>query len=138
MRAIGSIWTATFSFMARVRKLLRWDQFVEWRLMKESGARVERCQQMPRKPSRRNQHGIKTQIEIGMFGMRHQPGLCSRDDANLLARGGCVSCLLEARAGIELDERHQMAPTRYNVHLAIRRAIAFSQVAITLCTHKSS
>src|SRR3954447_8178915 len=122
MRAIGSIWTATFSFMARVRKLLRWDQFVERRLMKESGARVERCQQMPRKPSGRNQHGVKTQIEIGMFGMRHQPGLCSRDDAGLLTRRDGVGRLIEARAGLDFNERHQIESPRDNVDLAIARA----------------
>jgi hypothetical protein len=30
---------------------------------------------MARQASRRNQDGIETQIEFGMFGMRHQPGL---------------------------------------------------------------
>ena len=47
---------------------------------------VECRQHMARQMPRRNQHGVETQFEFGMLGMRHQPGLRGIDDALLLAR----------------------------------------------------
>ena len=53
---------------------------------------------------RRNQHGVETQIEFGMFGMRHQPRLRGIDDAPLLARRHRIGGLIEAGAGLDLDK----------------------------------
>ena len=41
---------------------------------------------MARQAARRNQDGVESELEFGMFGMRHQPGLRRIDDARLLAR----------------------------------------------------
>src|ERR1700694_5314518 len=102
MRAMGSIWTATFNFMG-------WPGVVSLE-GRESGAGVERRQQMPRQPPRRNQHGVETQVEFGMFGMGHQPGLGGLDDARLLARRHRVGGVVEAAAGLDLDEGQEIAP----------------------------
>jgi hypothetical protein len=59
---------------------------------------------MARQASRRNQHGVETKLEFGMFGMRHQPGVRGCDDARLLARGDGVSGVIEAVACLDLDE----------------------------------
>src|SRR4051812_16305965 len=101
MRAMGSIWTATFNFMG-------WPGVVSVR--GESGAGVERRQQMPRQPPRRNQHGVETQLEFSMFGMRHQPSLRGLDNARLLARRHRIGRVVEPAAGLDLDEGHEIAP----------------------------
>jgi hypothetical protein len=41
---------------------------------------------MARQAPRGNQYCVKSQLEFGVFGMRHQPGLRCGDDALLLAR----------------------------------------------------
>jgi len=56
---------------------------------------------MARQMPRRNQHGVKTKIEIGMFGMRHQPGLGGGNDARLLAWRYRKGGLIEAGAGLD-------------------------------------
>jgi hypothetical protein len=64
---------------------------------------------MARQTPGRNQHGVETELEFGMFGMRHQPGLRGIDNALLLARCHRVGCLIEAGAGLDLDKRQQVA-----------------------------
>ena len=58
---------------------------------------------------RRNQDGVETQVEFGMLGMRHQPALRGIDDARLLARRHGVGGVIEAGAGLDLDEGEQIA-----------------------------
>jgi hypothetical protein len=50
--------------------------------------------------SRRNQHRVEAQIEIGVFGMGHQPGLGRFDDAPLLAERDRIGRLVEAGAAL--------------------------------------
>src|SRR5258707_10526306 len=111
MRAMGSIWTATFNFMG-------WSA-CGW-LAGVSGAGVECRQQMARQMPWRNQHGVKTQLESRRMG--HQPGLRRIDDARLLARRHGIGGIVECGAGLDLDKRHQIAPPRHQVDLAIGRA----------------
>ena len=47
----------------------------------------------------RNQHGVESELEFGMFGMRHQPGLRGIDDARLLARRYRIGRVIEAGRG---------------------------------------
>src|SRR6266404_7685077 len=119
MRSMGSIWTATFNFIGGSAS---WGG--------SSGAGVERRQQMARQAPRRNQHGVETQLEFGMLGMRHQPGLRGVDDSRLLARRHRIGGLIQAGAGLDLDERQQIAPPRDDVDLAIGRAKTLCQDAI--------
>src|SRR3984957_21295003 len=123
MRAMGSIWTATFSFIG-------WSASIVWE--ETSGAGVERRQQMARQSPRRNQHGVETQLQFGMFGMRHQPGLRGLDDALLLTRRHRIGGVIEAAAGLDLDKGDQVAPLRHDVDLAIGRAKAPRQDPIAL------
>jgi len=77
-----------------------------------------------------NQYCVKSQLEIGVFGMRHQPGLRCSDDALLLARRYRIGGLIETGARLDLDERQQIAPPRHDVDLAIGRAPPFCEDAI--------
>src|SRR5882757_655351 len=92
---------------------------------------------MARQMPGRNQDGVETQLEFGMFGMRHQPGLRRLDDARLLARRHRIGGVIEAGAGLDLDEGHQVAPPRHDVDLAIGRAKTLCQDAIALGHQKS-
>ena len=85
MRAIGSIWTATFSFMGGGAFSVMYLR-----------ARIEGRQHMARQTARRNQHGVEAQIISGVFGMRHQPDLRGSDDARLLARRHRIGGVIEA------------------------------------------
>src|ERR1700694_5410073 len=111
IRSMGSIWTATFNFMG-------WAAGSGWSY---SGAGVEGRQQMARQTPRRNQHGVETQLEIGVFGMRHQPGLRGSYDALLLTRRHRIGCVIETGPGLDLDKRQQIAPARHDVDLAMGR-----------------
>src|ERR1700730_1173559 len=115
MRAMGSIWTATFNCMdlsgVGPLKAARLVSSIEALCQGvRSGAGIERRYQMAWQAPRRNQHRIKAQIEIGVFGMRHQPGLGRFDDALLLARGYRIGRLVEAGAGLDLDKCQQISP----------------------------
>src|ERR1700738_1301799 len=96
--AMGSIWTATFNFICWSASCFGGKEF--------SGAGVESRQQMARQPPRRNQDSVETELEFGVFGVRHQPGLCGSDDARLLARRHRIGGVIEAGAGLDLDECH--------------------------------
>src|SRR5581483_12030227 len=102
MRAIGSIWTATFNFMS-------------WFRMASSRAGVEGRHKMARQAARRNQHGVEAQIIPAMFGVRHQPGFRSRNDACLLARRDRISRLIERLARLDLDKGDGVAPPRHDI-----------------------
>ena len=73
---------------------------------------------MARQLARRNQHRVETELEIGMFGMRHQPALRGIDNALLLARRHRIGRIVETGAGLDLDEDNQIAPSRDDVDLA--------------------
>lgn len=75
---------------------------------------------MARQTPRRNQHGVETQLEFGMFGMRHQPGPCRIDDAPLLARRHRIGGLLETGPGLDLDKDQEVAAADDQVDLAKR------------------
>ena len=66
----------------------------------------------------RNQDGVKSQLKFGMLGMRHQPPLRGVDDARLLARRHRIGGVIEAGAGLDLDEGDQIALPRHQVDLA--------------------
>src|SRR4051794_31593212 len=107
MRAMGSIWTAIFSFI--IGPLLGGA----------SGAGIECRRQMARQASGRNQHGVKTQFEFGMFGMVRQPGLRGVDDALLLARRHRPGRVIDAGPGLDLDKGNQVSPARNDIDFAI-------------------
>ena len=54
----------------------------------------------------------------GMLGMGGKPALRGVDDALLLARRHRIGGVIEAAAGLDLDERDQVAPLRHDVDLA--------------------
>src|ERR1700704_2508189 len=103
---MGSIWTATFNFIGGSAS---WGG--------SSGAGVERRQQMARQTPGRNQHGVETQLEFGMFGMRHQPDLGGIDDTGLLARRYRIGGLIQAGARPNLDKGQQVSLPRHEVDL---------------------
>src|SRR3954454_6393109 len=115
MRAMGSIWTATFSFMVCL-----------------SGRGVECRQHMACKSFRRNQHGIESHFKFRMLGMRDEPALRGVDDALLLARRHGEGGVVERRARLDLDEGDQIAAARHDVDLAMRRAEALGEDAVAL------
>ena len=126
MRAMGSIWTATFSFMGGSELALVRDR-----------ARIQVLASNAANRWRGRRRGAismasKRKFEIGMFGMRHQPGLRGIDDALLLARRHRIGGVIEAGARLDLDEGQQIAPARHDVDLAIGRAKALGQDAIAL------
>ncbi len=53
---------------------------------------------MARKRPRRNQHGVGSQFEFGMLGMRDKPALRGVDDALLLARRHGKGGVIQRRA----------------------------------------
>src|SRR4051794_4408741 len=102
MRAMGSIWTATFNFIRGSKSLgFAGLDFRCWRRMPLTDGAASAAG---------NQYCVKSQLEIGVFGMRHQPGLRCSDDALLLARGHRIGGLIETGARLDLDERQQIAP----------------------------
>src|ERR1043166_56212 len=123
MRAMGSIWTATFSFIWGVRSASSGDAFLR--------AGVECRQEMAWQASWRNQHGVETHLEFCMLGMRHQPCLRRIDDALLLARRHGPGGIIQAGAGLDLDKGDQIALAHNKVDLAIGGAEALCQDAVT-------
>ena len=69
---------------------------------------------------RRNQDGVKTKLKFGMLGMRHQPPLRGVDDAPLLARRHRIGGVIEAGAGLDLDEGQSPSAPGDDVDLAAR------------------
>ena len=67
-----------------------------------------------------------------MLGMRHQPGLGCADDPLLLPRRDGIGSLVEAAAGLDLDEGEKLTPPRYDIDLALRGAKPAGQNAIAL------
>ena len=92
---------------------------------------------MARQAPRRNQDRIKTQLEFGIIGMGHQPGLGGIDDTRLLARRHRRGGLIQRGAGLHLDKGDQVAPLRNQVELAMRRAVALGEDALALGHQKS-
>jgi len=84
-----------------------------------SGAGVEGSRQMVRQGAWRNQHGIETQVEIGMFRVRHQPCIGGIDDAFLLARRYGVGGGVQRGTGLDLDEGQQAASLGDDVDLTV-------------------
>src|SRR5689334_11739287 len=115
MRAMGSIWTATFSFMGGL-----------------SGRGVECRQQMAWKSPRRNQHHVEWQFKLRMLGMRYEPALGGIDDTLLLAVRHGIGGIIEAGTRLDLDESDQIALARHDVDLAMRRAIALCEDTVAL------
>ena len=93
----------------------------------ESGAGVECREQMTRQPPRSDQHRVKTQLEIRLFGMGDQPSLRGFDDACLLARRHRIGGIIKRRTGLHLNERQQITSPRHDIDLAIAGAKAFCQ-----------
>src|SRR6476619_5942570 len=120
MRAMGSIWTATFSFIWGYPALGGWG----------SRDGVEGCQEMAWQASWCNRHGVETHLEFCMLGMRDQPCLRGIDDALLLARRHGINRLIEAGARLDLDKGDQIALSRHQVDLAIGGAEAFCENAV--------
>ena len=73
---------------------------------------------MARQTPRRNQHGVETQFEFRMLGMRHSQACAAAMMRCLLARRHRIGGVIQAGAGLDLDERHQVAPARDDVDLA--------------------
>ena len=123
IRAMGSIWTATFSFMGRSGSLegfsnqaLASNAANRWRGRRRGAIRM----------------ASKSQLKFGMLGMRHQPALRGIDDARLLARRHRVGGVIEAGAGLDLDEGDQIALLRHQIDLAIGGAEALGEDAVAL------
>ena len=95
MRAMGSIWTATFSFMGGARLgLWRWVLRVGHTLASNAANRWRgRRRGAIRMASKRRSNSR-------MLGMRHQPGLRGVDDARLLARRHRLGGVIEAGAAL--------------------------------------
>ena len=124
MRAMGSIWTAIFSFMVGSASWLGRGR--------SQGLASNAANRWRGKSPRCNQHDVETQLEFAMFGMRHQPRLCRIDDAPLLARRHRIGGLLETGAGLDLDKDHEVAAAGDQVDLAKRRAKTPGQDPIAL------
>jgi hypothetical protein len=86
---------------------------------------------------RRNRDRVKTQLEFGMFGMRGEPGLRGIDDPRLLAWRHRKGRLVQACAGLDLDQGQNFSPFSDDIDLAVGRSKAFCQDAITLGHQKS-
>src|SRR5665647_159730 len=102
MRAMGSIWTATLRTMVFSNSARRescgnlGDPKRSFQYHFPTGKQLWACvkcrRQMSRQMSGGNQHGIETQIGIGIAGIHHQPRFRGGDDPALLLRGdGTVS-----------------------------------------------
>src|SRR5258708_37170074 len=87
---------------------------------------------MARQAPRRNQDRVKTQLKFGMFGMRHQPALRGVDDARLLARRDRERRLVQAGAGLDLDEGYEIAPPGDDIDLAMGPPKPFGENALAL------
>ena len=77
---------------------------------------------MARQAPRRNQDGVKTQLEFGILRVRRQPDLRRVDNPRLLPWRDGEGGLIQRRAGLDLDKGDQIAPLRDQVDLAMRRA----------------
>src|SRR5229473_5817125 len=87
---------------------------------------------MARQAPRRNQDRVKTQLKFGMFGMRYQPALRGVDDARLLARRDRERRLVQAGAGLDLNEGYEIAPPGDDIDLAMGRPKPFGENAVAL------
>ena len=73
--------------------------------------------------SRRNQHGVETKFEIGMFGCVISQA-CAVAMMRCVARRDRIGGVIESGAGLDLDEGEKLSPPRHNIDLAMRGAKA--------------
>ncbi len=99
---------------------------------------VERRLQMAWKAFGCNENRVEPAIQIGMVGMRHQPGLRSGGDALLLARGHGPCRVVDRSARLHLNEHQNIALPRHHIDLAMRRAKPPRQNAIALGKQKNA
>ena len=80
----------------------------------------------------RNQHNVKADVALGIFGLLGQPKLRGGDNAALAAFGHGFGCVGGGLTRLHLDEYQRMPTAGDNVDLAERRFPAPRRDPVTL------